>query len=595
MNLRDFFQRLFDWCPMTPGEVPPQRSNALNILDGFLVGWRNYLLTMIIFGSILAYSMLIVPPPLIPVSSTPDTWGEVYETIPLTSEPLKGVVVGEPDTVISEQTVLEGDETLSFEDQTVLISNLLLLKDNSKLVFRNCILIVPYYSGYRYEDIFHEFAGVVFNDSSTLEAYDSTFVPFDRRCSIGFMGSSTCLLDNVILANCTLGFDDNSQLHADNSYIHEIDADRTSSLRIKNSTVKRLRQDQRWRSRWVNPVKADTPDVMCENTVIELLEIRVVNSSQCILDDAIGYREHWNSYDAMHIDGRVMNLTLINSEVVNPVYLTGFYSVFNVTDSELLMLQVLLSEVHVDDATLWILSIGGNSSATIRNSNIYSFRTAAHQPYVELFRTLSGDSMHQCAEISDSRIESLSIDGYCDLVFERVYVADADISEVEATVTGDVTWVKGIFSNYNPYSSFALTQVYEIAVRGEERMIPGATLSLSDLDGNVIWSGVSDENGSAVFNLTYCSHYGLYEPYHYVTNYNDTWTLKGEFEDETRTQEVSLFDTGSPILLDFSKDAAALPIDNRILTWFTLSVILIVTALKIKATFLQPRTFTGGV
>jgi hypothetical protein len=140
-----------------------------------------------------------------------------------------------------------------------------------------------------------------------------------------------------------------------------------------------------------------------------------------------------------------------------------------------------------------------------------------------------------------------------------------------------------------------LTQVYDVAVRGEERMIPGATLSLMDNEGSVIWSGVSDENGLAVFNLTFCSHYGLYEPYHYVTNYNDTWTLKGEFEGETRTQDISLFETGSPILLDFSKDVAALPIDNRILTWVAISVILIITALKIKATFLQPRTFTRGV
>jgi len=557
MNLRDFFQRLFDWCPMKPGETPPQRSNTLmKFLDGFLVGWRNYLITMIIFGSILAYSILVVPPPLIPVSSTPDTWGEAYDAYPLVGEPLKRVFVGEPDIVISDQTVLEGDEVLSFEDQTVLFSNLLLLKDNSKLVFRNCTFIVPDYSGYRYDDIFHEFAGVVFNGSSTLEAYDSTFVPFDRRCGIGFMGSSTCLLDNVILANCTLGFDDDSQLHADNSYIHEIDADRASHLRIRNSTVKRLRQVQTWRSRWVNPVKADAPDVMCENTVIDLLEIRVVNSSQCILDEAIGYREHWNSYDAMHIDGRVMNLTLIDSEVVNPVYLKGFYSVFNVTDTEVLMLQFLLSEVHVDDATLWILSIGGNSSATVRNSNIYSFRTAAHQPYIELFRTLPDSSMHMYANISESRIESISISGYCDLVFDRVYVVDAGISDVEATITGDVTWDHdGDFRVNDPYRSFALSQVYEVAVRGEERMIPGATLSLMDHEGSVIWSGVSDENGLAVFNLTFCSHYGPYEPYHYVTNYNDTWTLTGTFEGETRTQEVSLLFTDHPRLLQGRRSA----------------------------------------
>jgi len=581
---------------MKPGEAPPQRSNTLNVLDGFLVGWRNYLLTMIIFGSILAYSILIVPPPLIPVSSTPDTWGEVYETIPLTSEPLKGIVVGEPDTVISDQTVLEGDETLSFEDQTVLISNLLLLKDDSKLVFRNCTFIVPDYTGYNYEDIYFDYAGVVFNDSSTLEAYDSIFVPFIGYPNIGFMGSSRCHLDNVILANCTISFDESSMLHVENSHIFEITTDQTSSLIIKNSTVKRLRQDQTWRSRWVNPVKADAPDVMCENTVIDLLlEIRVVNSSQCILDDAIGYREHWNSYDSMHVDGRVMNLTLINSEVVNPIYLKGIYSAFNVTDTEVLILQVLMSEVFVDDADIWVLSIAGNSSATIKKSNIHSFRTATDQPYYELFRGLSDSSIHQYVHISESRIESLGISGYCDLVFDRVYVADAGISDIEATITGDVTWVKGIISNYYPYHSFALTQVYEIDTLGEERMIPGATLSLMDPEGSVIWSGVSDENGLAVFNLTYCSYFGLYESYHYVTNYNGTWTLKGEFEDETRTQEVSLFDTGSPILLDFSKDVAALPIDNRILTWFTISVILMLTALKIKATFLQPRTFTGGV
>jgi hypothetical protein len=592
MDLRGFLQRYFGWCPMAPGEAPPQRSNTLNVLDGFLVGWRNYLITMIVFSSILAYSLLVVPPPLIPVSSTPDTWGKIYDDYPYASEPLRGVVVGEPDVVMSDQTVLEGDETLSFEDQTVLISDLLLLKDDSKLVLRNCTFIVPYYSGYSYEDIFHEFAGVVFNGSSTLEAHDSIFVPFDRTCGIGFMGSSTCILDNVILVNCTLGFDDDSRLNADNSYIQEIDADRASSLWIRNSTVKSLRQVQTWRSRWVNPVKADSPVVTCEDTVIDLLEIRVVNSSRCILDDAIGRREHWNSYDDMRIDGRVMNLTLISSEVVNPPFLKGIFSVFNVTGTEVLMLQALMSEVYLDDADAWIVSIAGNSSATIRNSNIYYFRTANHHPYYELFRSLPDSSMHQHAEISESRIESLSISGYCDLVFDRVYVADADISEVEATVTGDVTWVKSSLSIYNPYSGFALTQVYEVDALGEERMIPGATLSLMDREGSVIWSGVSDENGLAVFNLTFCSHYGLYEPYHYVTNYNDTWTLTGTFEGETRTRDITLFETGSPIILDFSKDVAALPIDNRVLTWFAVSVILIVTVLKVKATFLQPRTFT---
>ena len=53
------------------------------------------------------------------------------------------------------------------------------------------------------------------------------------------------------------------------------------------------------------------------------------------------------------------------------------------------------------------------------------------------------------------------------------------------------------------------------------------------------------------------------------------------YEDETRETSVALFKTGSPIVFEFSEDKPVLPVSNASLTYFSVAVMVLSTALKI--------------
>jgi len=106
-------------------------------------------------------------------------------------------------------------------------------------------------------------------------------------------------------------------------------------------------------------------------------------------------------------------------------------------------------------------------------------------------------------------------------------------------------------------------------------------MTLTDKDGNVVWEGASDENGEASFNITFCQYYPPHEPYKYVTNYMDEWKLTAVHGDESRETSIALFKTGSPIVFEFSKDKLVLPVSNTALTYASVAVILLATALRL--------------
>ena len=585
MNIRAFFEKYFDWCPMS--EMPPQKTNGLfNIFDDFLSGWRNYFITISILSIILASSILITPPPLIPAQSTPNTWKNALDQMPSVPTPIKGITVKEPDVIISEQTIVEGDNVLSFKDQTILVTGLLMFNDNSKLVLQNCTFIVPDYTGYRYEDIFHEYVSILFNDSSRLEAVDSVFVPNERFRAIGFIGDSQCILDNVVMANCSINLDENAQLNANSSRIARIYEDSITNLRVYDSVVGELYQQNRWRSHWGNIRSLDSPIAEFVDSEIGAAEIRVTNSSNCVIDGEIGYHSYWNSYHDWQITGSTMNLTLVNSKVGSYFAVDGLYSVFNISGSSSMWLIASNSMVYCNDAEIFGVSISGNSSATIVDSNLYHLGTNdAFSFSGEYFRPFSPSSMHQVLDVSGSRIEYLNLAGFSDIQFNDVFVEDAGMGKVVSSISGSVEWGNVVLNEYVPYGlydTWALTQKYRIQTEGVERVLPGVELKLMDSSGKLVWSGLSDENGIAEFNVTYCSYYPLSEPYAYVTNYLDTWNLTGSYQNEDKTVQVSMFNTDSPIILDYSKDVFILPIDNHILLYSSLAIILILTALKLR-------------
>jgi hypothetical protein len=575
-----------DACPFPPDRSPPPKTASTNLLeyaDRFFEGWRNYLGLVTMMGLILAYSLIVVPPPLISSNPIPDTWNTELGTISEPTDHFKWIKVREPDYNTSKQLVLEGDQVLRFTNQTVEFGDLVLVKDNARIILRNSTIIVPDYTGYLPSDLFKEYAGMVFNGSARLEAYDSVILRPGEYPGIGFIGSSSCILENTVVANCSLKFDESATLQATGSIIYMIEADRSSALRIADSYIDTLKHENWWRQRWANPVKQVDASVYLEDSKMRRVSVRIVNSSSCHVTDIAGHHDYWNIYDAFGMNGATMNLTLRRSSVAEPLWISTINSELNVSDAYVNVIETSMSRVDVDHSNVTYLALYSNSSAKVDDSNIYYFGTGIYPIFDMILTSVPKSSFHQNATIMRTRIERMRLNSNCILNFTNVYVGDASLSGLESNLKGSVTWGQNISDTpyLTPYDRFALTQVFEVQTQGRERVLPGVSLVLTDKDGNMVWEGASDENSKASFNLTFCQYYPLYEPYQYVTNYMDEWRLTATSGDESRETGVALFKTGSPIVFEFDKDKPVLPVSNAALTYASVAVILLATALKL--------------
>ncbi len=594
MNIRAFFDKYLGWCPMSPDLSPPQKDGVTNFLDDFLAGWRNYFITISLLSIILASSILFTPPPLIPAFTTPETWDKVLEQTYDFPDHYKWIG-DDPSVNISGQTIISGNEQLIFQDQTVAFPDLLWFQNNSQLILRNCTFLVPTYTGYYLEDIFHEYVGILFTDNSSLIAIDTVFVPYDRRAGIGFLGDSSCSLDNVIIANSSINLDERAKLIANNSKIWQIYTDKDTRLEITSSQIGYLYNDHKWRSHWSNVLKIASPTARFTNSSIYFTEIRIVNSSRCIISDDIGYQSNWNLYEDYQIDGRTMNITLIDSEIEGYLMLDGINSVFNVTGSENLWLYATNSEVYCKNSELLRLSLAGNSSAEINNSNIYSLGLSLNHAYtLAQYRLYPASSRLHRVKISDSRIESLSISSNSEIECNRVYIEETSIDTATAKIHGSYICNNVESTAYNQYERWALTSSYTVNTIGEERVLPGVELTLVDQAGNIVWSGISNDDGMAQFNITYCSYYPLTEPYQYVTNYEEVWNITGVYGDEVKTCQLSMAQLNSNLIIDYTKDKFVLPINNRILFYSSIVLILITTAMKLRLHLSNNEPFGGN-
>jgi len=254
----------------------------------------------------------------------------------------------------------------------------------------------------------------------------------------------------------------------------------------------------------------------------------------------------------------------------------------NVTGAEVVLIQASMSTLYIDDAKIMWLRTYGNSSVVIRDSNINSYSTGAWLPYEDFLRFMSPSSFHQDIAITSSRIEDMNLETNCDVVFSDVYVDEMRIDGMASSLRGTVLWGQDMTHHYQPYDRFSATQAFEVKTQGRKRVLPDVTLVLEDKDGNVVWEGATDEEGNAHFNLTFCSFYPLREPYQYVTNYLDEWRLTAASGDVTREEAVAMFKTGSPVVFEFSEDEPALPVSNTALTYVSVTVILLATALKLR-------------
>lgn len=553
-------------------------------MDRFFEGWSKYLGLVTIAGIILAYSLVVVPPPLISRSTIPGTWNTKIESRWKPVDYFKWIKVNEPDYSTSEQMILEGDEVLEFRDQTVKFNDLVLVKDKAKIILRNSTLIAPDYE-YAYDNIFYEYAGMVFNDSARLEAYDSIILSLEHVLNIGFIGSSSCYLENTLVANCSLCFDESASLEAMGSTLYEIQADHSSFLKIDDSYIGALRQYHYWRQRWANPVEEVKTSAYLTGSQLGSLMVRIANSSSCQVVEHVGEHRNWNIFDAFKIDGCTMNVTLINSELSEPLNIYAINSEVNITETDVLGIQASMSRVNVEGSEVIWLTLCSNSSLMVKDSNIYRFSTEAYPVYDDYLMSFSESSFRQDAAIMGTRIDYLDLNTNCKVNFTDVYVEEASIDGYEAILQGSVTWGPNISPYVTPYHRFAVIQVFNVHTQGQKRMLPGVNLVLTDKDSDVVWKGISDENGKASFNLTFCSYYPLREPFKFVTNYMDEWKLTAVSAEVSREASVALFRTGSPIIIEFPEDKPVMPINNTALTYASIIMILLATAMKLRRSY----------
>jgi hypothetical protein len=347
-----------DACPFPPDKPPPPKTLPTNLLeqvDRLFESWRYYLGIITITSLVLAYSLLVVPPPLIKRLTTPDTWNTQLEPRSRPTDILKWIKVREPGYSTSNQMVLEGDQMLEFRDQTVNFTDLVLVKDNAKIILRNSTLIAPSSPRYSSTDVFQEYAGVLFNGSARLKAYNSIIA--SRAPNIGFIGSSSCYLANSVVANCSLSFDESATLEAVGSTIYAIQADRSSSLKIVDSYVDTIRHSNWWRQMWASPVKEVNASVCLEDSRVRCINVRVVNSSRCQITDIAGEHDNWNIYDAFNMDGATMNITLRRSVVIEPVWVDAINSELNVSGAYVRAVIASMSRVYVENSNVTYLSI----------------------------------------------------------------------------------------------------------------------------------------------------------------------------------------------------------------------------------------------
>jgi len=330
-------------------------------------------------------------------------------------------------------------------------------------------------------------------------------------------------------------------------------------------------------------VKEVNASAYLEGSRVDFLMVRVVNSSSCQIAGPVGEQSFWNIYDAFKIDGFTMNVTLSRGSTAVLVWVYAINSELNITDTEIYLLEASMSKVYVEGSKVTNIALYGNSSLKVKDSNIYSFSTGASSPYDWYLWDMPLSRFHQNTSIMGTRIERMMLEANCKYNFSDVYVGEASLRGCESILAGSVTWGKDISYEFyvSPYERFALTQVFEVHAQGQERVLPGVNLVLTDKDGNVVWEGASDEDGEASFNLTFCSYYPLYEPYNYVTNYMDEWKLKAVYGDESRETSIALFKTGSPIVFEFPEDKPVLPVSNTALTYVSVALIILVTALKL--------------
>ena len=535
-----------DACPFPPDKKPPEKdflSRTHNLYDEVFGNWKIIVSILSAASLILAYSLLTVPPPIASSTSVPDSWGRAfpeYEYAP--SEEFVWVPEYENQTVQQGDLVLEGDDVLLIENRTYILDGLLLVKDNAKLVLRNAELYIEERKGgWFWYDILPGLLYMGFNNSAVFEAHNSSIVYPERSASIGFFQNSEAVIDSSRLDLVNIYGDEESTICISNSTIGTIKIGGGANFELFNSEVSSIscysmidrlmmfRSESDW----------DRCRVEVWNSSLDYLDLKVKNCDATISAPLKGFHLFWNSYEHVACErGMVLNVTLHNTEV------TGDYWGLSVESGNLRVekardvesISVRNGSLSTSNSSIRFLTCDTNSAVCIDDSNM---------DWLKFEGSVN-------ANMSGSKAELLILQDFKGNLQLDMFSAE-EVSlygQIEAYMEGSVLFGENAMGEELYWDSGFTVRNFEVGARGGDRILPNVRLTLYDEDDDTVWSGQTDKNGEASFNITFCHLWPLYEQFEYVNNYEDSWRLEATDGEFTENATVGLF-KDSPIVLNF--------------------------------------------
>lgn len=581
-----------DACPFPPDGEPPTKTlttNMMEAMDWFFDGWRNTVVLLTLISAVLAYSLVLTPSPLFTRSNVPDTWEHEFSTdYSFDVDYYLWMYKGEPDEVHTD-VILEGDEVLEVVNRTFLLDGNILLKDSSKLILRNSRLVISDQSQGYNAAISGEYGygNIILANSASIELDNSVIFPLDHQFVLGAIDESQVIINSSQLVNGTLWLTDSASINADDSYIRTLSLKDSTNGVLTNTTLKDIQNVNRWQSGPLDPRRHGDGSLLLKECAVDYLSLNFLGGTMSIETSTTGHHQKWNPYQDVEYDGYVFNVTLIDSTVNKGsryFILDGYCSVTGLTDS--LSLLAINSALNISDSTINGIQCSSNASLSMINS-VASYVSFVENNILELDNRymLGPDLTH--ANIITSNLGSISFQDETNVLFDRVLLNEVWMNQESVFVKGDVQYGEAVQYDTHEreipeYDSFSYTQEYRVSTYGEERIVPAVSLVLIDGSGESVWEGMTDENGEALFNITYCNYYPLNEPYKYVTNYKEEWTIVASKDETTTETKIKFRETGSPITLQFPEPSVLQRIKFTPLSIASLGLILVVLAVKIR-------------
>lgn len=455
--------------------------------------------------------------------------------------------------------IVKGNETYVIENVTLFIDGNIIVRDSARLIIRNANIIVNNTYALRYRVRVLDNASLEVENSTltsapllgvqlwvrTREIPGAKLVMFNTKCywDLLAMGGNTTIVSSRLPSLYWRGYW-KSKVSVTNSSLssvalsfgeHREDISITglkSQVKLERIHIEAeggvLELEKVSVGEWiVDLIRTLNPDsklrLTINNSHISLLQLWAMEDAYLKFSNLKpGVFVNWSIRQNVQGLGPWSNLTLINTRV----------------DAFKLLTE---GKIEVENMEGIRIATSLNASVIIKNSKVTRDFHLLGNDFIRLINTTITQSTFWIGPVDPVQ--------YTDrgpVQVEDAHViefSNSTISDVQIQVASRYTLMKGevfIFTSMDHVNWIfgTITREYPLIVRDEcGNPLPNASIKLVDPENNLIWNGMTDQKGMALFNITFTKD-----------NYREEWTLIVTACNATLSQKVG-FLTSTPIML----------------------------------------------